>query len=119
GRLLLRMAPTAIATLAGRLRDGITLVSATNGKTTTARMLAAILEADGRAVVHNRAGANTHWGVSTALAEGTGDCGVFEVDEAWLPLIAGQLSPSLLVLGNLFRDRLDGYGELHTLVGLW
>jgi lipid II isoglutaminyl synthase (glutamine-hydrolysing) len=119
GRLLLRMAPRAIATLAKRMRGGIVLVSATNGKTTTARMLATILEADGREVVHNRAGANTHWGVSTALAEGKGDTGVFEVDEAWLPLLAAELRPRLVVLGNLFRDRLDGYGELDRLVGLW
>src|SRR5437588_2303026 len=119
GRLLLRMAPRAIATLAARLGGGITLISATNGKTATARMLASILEADGRAVVHNRVGANTHWGVVTALAEGDGDSGVFEVDEAWLPLLAAELRPRLVVLGNLFRDRLDGYGELERLIALW
>jgi UDP-N-acetylmuramyl tripeptide synthase len=119
GRLLLRMAPGAIKTLARRLRGGITLISSTNGKTTTARMLAEILKADGRVVVHNRAGANTHWGVSTALAEDDGDTGVFEVDEAWLPLLAGELRPGLVVMGNLFRDRLDAYGELDRLVTLW
>ena len=119
GRLLLRMAPRAIGTLAARLPGGVALISATNGKTTTARMLAAILEATGHTVVHNRAGANTHWGVSTALAERDGDIGVFEVDEAWLPLLAAELRPRLIVLGNLFRDRLDGYGELERLVSLW
>ncbi len=119
GRLLLQLAPRAIGTLASRLRDGITLISATNGKTTTARMLASILKADGRNVVHNRTGANTHWGICTALAEGEGDIGVFEVDEAWLPLLSAELRPRLVVLGNLFRDRLDGYGELDRLVSLW
>jgi lipid II isoglutaminyl synthase (glutamine-hydrolysing) len=119
GRLLLRLAPGALATMAARLRDGVVLISATNGKTTTARMLVSILEADGRTVVSNRAGANTHWGVSTALAEGAGDIGVFEVDEAWLPLLAAQMRPRLLVLGNLSRDRLDGYGELERLISLW
>jgi UDP-N-acetylmuramyl tripeptide synthase len=119
GRHLLRMAPVAMGPLAARLRGGVTLVSATNGKTTTARMLAAILEADGCAVVHNRAGANTHWGVATALTERDGDIGVFEVDEAWLPLLAAVLRPRVVVLGNLFRDRLDGYGELDRLVSIW
>jgi UDP-N-acetylmuramyl tripeptide synthase len=119
GRLLLRMAPRAIGTLAARLADGVILVSGTNGKTTTARMLASILEAAGRVVVHNRAGANTHWGVATALADGGGDLGVFEVDEAWLPLLATELRPRLIVMGNLSRDRLDGYGELERLVDLW
>jgi lipid II isoglutaminyl synthase (glutamine-hydrolysing) len=119
GRLLLRMAPRAMATLAARLPDGVVLVSGTNGKTTTARMLAAILEADGRKVVHNRAGANMHWGVGTALAEADGEIGVFEVDEAWLPLLSAELRPHIVVLGNLSRDRLDGYGELEWLVALW
>jgi UDP-N-acetylmuramyl tripeptide synthase len=119
GRMLLRLAPTALRTLARRLPGGVVLISATNGKTTTARMLVEILRADGRTVIHNRAGANTHWGLATALAEGDGDLAVLEVDEAWLPLVAGQLEPRLVLLGNLFRDRLDGYGELQRLLGLW
>ncbi len=119
GRLLLRMAPRAIRSLAARLAEGSTLISATNGKTTTARMLATILETEGRTVVHNRSGANTHWGVCTALAESSGETGVFEVDEAWLPLLASELRPRQVVLGNLFRDRLDAYGELDQLTELW
>ncbi|MGZ4248603.1 MAG: MurT ligase domain-containing protein [Solirubrobacteraceae bacterium] len=119
GRLLLKLAPRAITRLADRLSQGVVLVSATNGKTTTARMLASILTADGRQVVHNRAGSNTNWGVATALAEGEGEIGVFEVDEAWLPLLCAHIIPRLVVLGNLSRDRLDGYGELEQLVTLW
>ena len=119
GRLLLRLAPGAIASLGARVTQGVILISGTNGKTTTARMLASILEADGRAVIHNRAGANTHWGVATALADQRGEIGVLEVDEAWLPLLCAQLRPRLVVLTNLSRDRLDGYGELERLVGLW
>lgn len=119
GRLLLRMAPGAMRTLAQRLEHGVVLVSATNGKTTTARMLASILAAEGHTVVHNREGANTNWGVVTALAERDGDVGVFEVDEAWLPLLAEELRPRLVILGNLSRDRLDAYGELEMLVSLW
>lgn len=119
GRMLLRLAPRAMRTLARRLPGGVVLISATNGKTTTARMLTEVLRADGRSVIHNRAGANTHWGLATALAEGDGDVAVLEVDEAWLPLVALQVEPRMVVLGNLFRDRLDGYGELARLLGLW
>jgi lipid II isoglutaminyl synthase (glutamine-hydrolysing) len=119
GRLLLRLAPRAISALAARLAHGVVLVSATNGKTTTARMLAAILAADGRTVVHNRTGANTNWGVGAALAQSAGDIGLFEVDEAWLPLLAAELRPRLVVLGNLSRDRLDRYGELEQLRTAW
>ena len=119
GRMLLRMAPDAIARLGKRLDRGSTLISATNGKTTTAGMIAAALEADGRHPVHNRAGSNMTWGVATALLEQRGDEGLFEVDEAWLPKVAAQLEPSLLVLGNLFRDQLDRYGEMETLAAEW
>jgi lipid II isoglutaminyl synthase (glutamine-hydrolysing) len=119
GRMLLRMAPDAIAKLGKRLDRGSTLISATNGKTTTAGMIAAALEADGRHPVHNRAGSNMTWGVATALLEQQGSEGLFEVDEAWLPKVTAQLEPSLLVLGNLFRDQLDRYGEMETLAVEW
>jgi lipid II isoglutaminyl synthase (glutamine-hydrolysing) len=119
GRMLLSMAPDAIARLGKRLNRGSTLISATNGKTTTAGMIAAALEADGRHPVHNRAGSNMTWGVATALLEQRGAEGLFEVDEAWLPKVATQLEPSLIVLGNLFRDQLDRYGEMESLAAEW
>ncbi len=119
GRMLLRMEPAAIARMGARLDRGATLISATNGKTTTAAMLAALLAAEGRRPVHNRAGSNMTWGIATALLEQKGREGLFEVDEAWLPEVATQLDPSLLVLGNLFRDQLDRYGETEVLADEW
>jgi len=119
GRLLLRMAPDAIARLGKRLDHGTAIVSATNGKTTTAGMIATALAAAGRHPVHNRAGSNMTWGVATALLEQKGDEGLFEVDEAWLSKVAAQLDPALIVLGNLFRDQLDRYGEMEVLAADW
>ena len=119
GRLLLRLAPDAISRLGAELPGGSVIVSATNGKTTTAGMLAAALRAAGRVPVHNRAGSNMTWGVATALLEQEGEEGLFEVDEAWLPRIAADLEPRLIVLGNLFRDQLDRYGELEHLADEW
>ncbi len=119
GRVLVRMAPDAIERMAAGLERGSIVVSSTNGKTTTAGMIAGILEAAGRRPVHNRAGSNMHWGVATALLEQSGDEGLFEVDEAWLPRVAPKLRPRLLVLGNLFRDQLDRYGELERLADEW
>ena len=113
------MAPDAIERLAAQLDRGSIVVSSTNGKTTTAGMIAGILAAAGRRPVHNRAGSNMHWGVATALLEQSGDEGLFELDEAWLPRVAPQLRPRLLVLGNLFRDQLDRYGELERLADEW
>ena len=119
GRLLVRMAPDAIERLAGQLDRGSIVVSSTNGKTTTAGMISGVLRADGRTPIHNRAGSNMHWGIATALLEQSGDEGLFELDEAWLPRVAPQLRPRLLVLGNLFRDQLDRYGELERLADEW
>jgi UDP-N-acetylmuramyl tripeptide synthase len=119
GRVLLRLEPEAIARLGAGLDRGTTIVSATNGKTTTAGMIAGILAADGRHPIHNRAGSNMTWGVATALLEQGGEEGLFEVDEAWLPRVAEQLDPRLIVLGNLFRDQLDRYGEMEALADDW
>jgi UDP-N-acetylmuramyl tripeptide synthase len=119
GRLLLRLAPDALGRLATSLEGGSTIVSATNGKTTTAGMIAEILRADGRVPVHNRAGSNMSWGVATALLEQHGSEGLFELDEAWLPAVAAELEPRLIVLGNLLRDQLDRYGELERLADEW
>ncbi len=119
GRMLLRLAPDALSRLGTGLEGGSTIVSATNGKTTTAGMIASVLGAAGRHPVHNRAGSNMTWGVATALLEQRGTEGLFEVDEAWLPTVAEELEPRLVVLGNLFRDQLDRYGELEHLADEW
>ena len=122
GRLLLRVSPDALDRLGGDLDRGAAVISATNGKTTTAAMCAAILERGGTPLVHNRAGSNMGWGVATALLDarsGAGQLGLLEVDEAWLPRVADALHPRAYLLANLFRDQLDRYGELETLAERW
>jgi lipid II isoglutaminyl synthase (glutamine-hydrolysing) len=117
GKVLLRMEPRAIERLARPLDSAV--LSATNGKTTTAAMAAGILERGGHALVHNRAGANMAGGVAAALLNGRGDTGLFEVDEFWLPQVLAQVRPRALLLANLFRDQLDRYGELETIAERW
>jgi lipid II isoglutaminyl synthase (glutamine-hydrolysing) len=119
GKVLMRADPHAIARLAARLPRGSVVVSATNGKTTTAAMIAAILGRTGTRLVHNRAGANMAGGVAAALAAGRGDMGLFEVDEFWLGPVAAELEPRAMLLGNLFRDQLDRYGELEIIADRW
>jgi lipid II isoglutaminyl synthase (glutamine-hydrolysing) len=122
GRMLLRLSPGSLRRMAGELEEGSVLLSATNGKTTTAAMIAACLERHDRPVVHNRAGSNMAWGVATALLDAgreRGQLGLFEVDEAWLPAVAEQVEPRMLLLANLFRDQLDRYGELELLADRW
>ena len=118
GKLLLRLDPHAIGGLSRGLdRSGV--ISATNGKTTTAAMVATILERGGARLVSNRAGANMAGGVAGALLNDTGDTGLFEVDEFWLGPIVEELRPDALLLANLFRDQLDRYGELESIADRW
>ena len=125
GKVLMRLDPQAIRALAGRLPQGSVVISATNGKTTSAAMVAAILARRGTRLVHNRAGANMAGGIASTLLEAArgggidGELGLFEVDEFWLPQLAGELRPRAVLLGNLFRDQLDRYGELETIAERW
>jgi UDP-N-acetylmuramyl tripeptide synthase len=126
GKVLMRLAPGAIGALGARLKRGSVLISATNGKTTTAAMAAAIFERDGIPLVHNQAGANMAGGIATTLLAAArprgaiaGELGLFEVDELWLASLASQLRPRAILLANLFRDQLDRYGELDTIAERW
>ncbi len=122
GKVLMRAEPDAIALLASRLQRGSVVISATNGKTTTAAMVATVLGRTGTRLVHNRAGANMAGGVAAALAAAArdpGDMGLFEVDEFWLGLLTTAVRPRAVLLGNLFRDQLDRYGELEIIADRW
>jgi lipid II isoglutaminyl synthase (glutamine-hydrolysing) len=127
GKLLLRLEPDALGMLASRLERGSVLISATNGKTTTATMAASILERHGIALVHNQAGANMAGGIASTLLSAArprgrvaGELGLFEVDELWLEPIAARLRGLRgVLLSNLFRDQLDRYGELETIADSW
>ncbi|MFN8500875.1 MurT ligase domain-containing protein [Kouleothrix sp.] len=121
-----RIAPDALRRLSARLPQGVAVIGGTNGKTTTARMLASILSDDGRRVLHNRAGANLVTGLTaTALAGSSlagrvrADIGLFETDEAALPQALAETRPRLVLLHNLFRDQLDRYGEVDTIATKW
>jgi len=126
GRVLMRLEPGAIGALGARLPRGSVLVSATNGKTTTAAMAAGIFERYGLRLVHNQAGANMAGGIATTLLAAArprggiaGEMGLFEVDELWLATLVDQLHPRAILLANLFRDQLDRYGELDTIAESW
>jgi UDP-N-acetylmuramyl tripeptide synthase len=121
-----RIDPALLTKLARRLGRGAIIVAGTNGKTTTSRMIADILEADGAAVIHNRSGSNLVRGVAAAFARQAtldgdpgGEVAVIEADEAALPDLARLVRPRVVLLNNLFRDQLDRYGELATIATRW
>jgi lipid II isoglutaminyl synthase (glutamine-hydrolysing) len=119
GKLLWKLDPGAVDRLAARLPLGSSVVSATNGKTTTTAMAAEILGKRMR-LAHNRAGANLVSGVASALLDARdAELGLFEVDEAALPEVAARVRPRSVCLGNLFRDQLDRYGELEHVARRW
>ncbi len=117
GKVILRVSPTAMRDLAGNRVAA--LVSATNGKTSTTRLLATAVAQSGP-VVTQETGANMTDGVLSALAYGhpRGQA-VLEVDEAYLPLILPDTRPRALLLGNLTRDQLDRMNEVAMVARKW
>ena len=119
GKLVWKLDPGALDALAVRIPQGVALVSATNGKTTTTAMAASILSPT-RRLAWNRSGANLASGVaSTMLAAREAELGLLEVDEFALPEIMRRTRPRVVCLGNLFRDQLDRYGELEHIAERW
>ena len=114
--------PKILSLLAQDLTHGSIVITGTNGKTTTARLVSWLLEGAGHRVVSNRAGANLIFGATAAAVNRAGvdgrlrgDWGVFEIDEASLPSAVAELQPKATLVLNLFRDQLDRYGELETI----
>lgn len=116
GRALLALDPEAPRELAeGR---HVTLVTGTNGKTTTTAMLAAALRARVE-TASNADGANTPNGLVNTLAAHRAAHVVLEVDEGWLPWAVARLRPACVVLLNLSRDQLHRHPEVHALAARW
>jgi UDP-N-acetylmuramyl tripeptide synthase len=119
GKLVWKLDPGAVDALAARLDQGVVLVSATNGKTTTTAMASSIL-APTRALAWNNSGANLASGITSTLLNADGaDLGLLEVDEFALPEVMRRTDPRVVCLGNLFRDQLDRYGELEHIAERW
>jgi lipid II isoglutaminyl synthase (glutamine-hydrolysing) len=126
GHFALKMYPALLNEDCLYPTEGLIYVSATNGKTTTTKLIAHILEKSGYKVVTNTSGANLLNGIASVLLLDTSylgkprsSIGVFEVDEFALPLLLEKKSPNVLLLLNLSRDQLDRYGETDTILSRW
>ncbi len=124
-----RVYPDIIEHLATELEHGSVMITGTNGKTTTSSFISAILRDGGLRVWRNREGSNLLRGVASSLvirAQPDGHLrrsgkaiSILEVDEAALPQLVKVIQPRVIVFTNLFRDQLDRYGEVHSIVAQW
>lgn len=113
------------ADILGELSRGIkvTVVTGTNGKTTTSRMIEQAFQDAGFPYFSNKSGANLLTGIIAVFAQHhtlSGHCrfthALIECDEAAFRTASLYLSVECLVVNNIFRDQLDRYGEItHTL----
>lgn len=121
GRVARKLAPEVLSNLASQTKLGVIAVSGTNGKSTTSGLLSSVLKTAGFTLIHNRQGANLVTGITATLVDAASwdgrintDYCLFEIDEAALPLVAKEVTLSVVVVTNLFRDQLDRFGELDT-----
>ncbi|TQS24479.1 MurT ligase domain-containing protein [Microbispora sp. KK1-11] len=117
GRVGLMLEPDLLRKLAADRK--LVLVSATNGKTTTTRLITSALQELGD-VATNAFGANMPAGHVSALASNKdAPYGVLEVDEKYLPEVLDTTNAGILCLMNLSRDQMDRAGEIWLLAQKW
>lgn len=119
GKLALIMFPLILKKISDRFQT--ILVTGTNGKTTTTRIIGQILEENHIRYITNKSGANLISGITTTFIEAVDYKGkspvkiaLIECDEATLKTVADHVGPEILIVTNFFRDQLDRYGELYT-----
>ncbi len=114
----LRMAPDLLRLLA--IGRQIVLVTGTNGKTTTTRLITAAIGALGQQVATNAFGANMEAGLASALGRAPdAPYGVLEVDERYLPAMIEVTAPRVVALLNLSRDQMDRAAEIWLVARRW
>ena len=126
GLYALKVDPNLVSKLSKKIPKNI-IITGTNGKTTTSRMIAHFAKAGGLKVIRNHTGSNLERGIASALISNytlypkpyTLDLGIWELDEAAFNNVAPKLNPDIVVFLNIFRDQLDRYGEVDSVVKKW
>jgi UDP-N-acetylmuramyl tripeptide synthase len=121
GMIARRIDPNVLKSVVGASKAKKIVITGSNGKTTTARMTAAIADSSGQRVSQNRSGSNMLQGVTSVAVNFAdifgrldSDVLLFEIDEGTLPLVMPEVEPDVVVITNIFRDQLDRYGELYS-----
>lgn len=129
GEIALRIKPDIYPFFTEQVKEKIILIAGTNGKTTTAKLVSELLFRSGKStgrIIYNNSGANLLNGLVSAFIQNADDSGqiqadfaVLEVDENTLSQVAVNDKKIIVVLLNLFRDQLDRYGEVDSIVRKW
>lgn len=121
GLVVERLDPQFLQRSLSQLPHGVVLVSGTNGKTTTTKMVVELLESQGLKVFTNRTGSNFTRGIVAAIVESINskgelpfDIAVLELDEAYAVKFSTQIAPKYALFLNIFRDQLDRFGEIDS-----
>lgn len=121
GLVVERLFPKYLASMLAQLPEGVVIITGTNGKTTTTKMVVELLQANGKRVLTNPTGSNFTRGIISSLTQQAKlgghlpfDIGVFELDEAYARQFVMQVKPRWVVALNVMRDQLDRFGELDT-----
>src|SRR5487761_1413043 len=118
GVIALRLEPGLLALLAAGRQ--IVLVTGTNGKTTTTRLITAALESLGQQVASNAFGANMEAGLAAALGRAQdAPFAVLEVDEKYIPSVLAATAARIVALLNLSRDQMDRAAEIWLVARRW
>ena len=119
GKVAIKLYPEILKYVSSNYK--IIMVTGTNGKTTTSRIIGQILKENNISYIENKSGANLVPGVTatfieqyTLRGENDSKTALIEIDEAAFKVITDYIEPDILVVTNFFRDQLDRYGELYT-----
>jgi len=122
GAIARRVDPLVLQKVAAASKARKAAITGSNGKTTTCRMLAALAEASGISIAHNRSGSNLLQGVTSVAVRGADLRGrmraqllLLEVDEATMRRVMPEVTPDMVLVTNIFRDQLDRFGELYSM----
>jgi len=125
GLVVETLVPGYLGVMLHKLPDGVVIVTGTNGKTTTTKMVVEMLQANGKRVLTNSTGSNLTRGIiSTVSRQATAsgrlpfDIAVFELDEAYAYQFTNVLRPRYVLALNASRDQLDRFGEVDTVARL-
>jgi lipid II isoglutaminyl synthase (glutamine-hydrolysing) len=114
----LRLAPDLLSLLAAGRQ--VVLVTGTNGKTTTTKLITAALAPLGGEIASNIYGANMEAGLTSALSRAPdARVAVLETDEKYIPAMISATRPKVVVLLNLSRDQMDRAAEIWLLARRW